>query len=83
MEGVVKLILVVHVDDIVVSGKKEACEELHHTLNEIFPTENLGELKWYLVCAVERDWQGGSVTVKQPAMTDTLIKRFNVTAQSC
>ena len=60
MEGVVKLILVVHVDDIVVSGGKEACEELHHTLNENFPTENLGELKWYLGCAVERDWQQGS-----------------------
>ena len=83
VEGVVKLILVVHVDDILVSGEKEACNELHHTLNENFPTENLGELKWYLGCAAERDWQGGSVTIKQPAMIDTLTKRFNVTAQSC
>ena len=55
VEGVVKLILVVHVDDILVSGEKEACDELHHTLNRNFPTENLGELKWYLGCAVERD----------------------------
>ena len=83
VEGVVKLILVVHVDDILVSGEKEACDELHHTPNENCPTENLGELKWYLGCAVERDCQGGSVTIKQPAMTDTLAKRFNVTAQSC
>ena len=30
---------------------------------------------------MERDWQQGSVTFKQPAMIDTLIKRFNVTAQ--
>ena len=59
VEGVVKLIFVVHVDDIIVSGEKEACEELHHTLNENFPTENLGELKWHLGCAAERDWQGG------------------------
>ena len=42
VEGVVKLILVVHVDGILVSGEKEACEELHHTLNEHFHTENLG-----------------------------------------
>ena len=63
VKGVVKLTLVVHVDDIVVSGEKETCEELHHTLNENFPTEILGELKWYLGCAVERDWQGGSVTI--------------------
>ena len=76
-----KLILVVHADDILVSGEKEACDELHHALNENFPTENLGELKWYR--AAERDWQGGSVTIKQPAMIDTLTTRFNMTAQSC
>ena len=53
VEGVVKLILVEHVDDILVSGKKEARNELHHTLNRNFPTENLGELKWYVGCVVE------------------------------
>ena len=42
MEGIVKMILVVHVDDISVSGKKEACDELHHTLNENFPTKISG-----------------------------------------
>ena len=83
MEGVVKLILVVHVDDVLVSGEKEACDELHHTLNEQFPTEHLGELKWYLGCAVERDWQHGSVAIKQPAMIHTLTKHFSVTAQPC
>ena len=31
---------------------------------------------------MERDWQQVSVTIKQPAMVDTLTKRFNVTAQS-
>ena len=36
VEGVVKLILVVHVDDIQVSGEKKACDELHHTLTNIF-----------------------------------------------
>ena len=36
VKGVVKLILVliVHMDDILVLEKKEACGELHHTLNE-------------------------------------------------
>ena len=37
VEGVVKLILVVHVDDILVSRKKEACDELHYTLKGKFP----------------------------------------------
>ena len=83
VEGVVKLLLVAHVDDILFSGEKEACDELHHTLNENFLTENLGELKWYLGCVVERDWQQGSVAIKQPAMIYTLTKRFSVTAQPC
>ena len=37
VEGVVKLLLVVHVDDIIVS-EKDMCDKLHHTLNEFFPT---------------------------------------------
>ena len=78
VEGVLKLILVVHVDDVLVSGEKEACDELHHTLNEQFPTENLGELKWYLGCAVERDWQQGSVAIKQPAMIYILSPSISV-----
>ena len=52
VEGIVKLILAVHVDDILVNEKKEACDELHLTLNENFATENLGELKWYLWSAI-------------------------------
>ena len=83
VKGVVKLILVVHVDDILVSREKEACDELHHTLNEFFPPENLGELKWYLGCSVERDWQQGSVAIKRPAMMYTLTKRFTVTVPPC
>ena len=83
VEGVVKLILVVHVDDILVSGEKEACDGQHHIQNEKIPTENLGELKWYLGCVVERDWQQGSVAIKQPAVIYTLTKRFSVTAQPC
>ena len=78
MEGVVELILVVRIDDILVGGKREAYHALQHILNEKFQTENLGEFKWYLGCTVERDWQQSSVMIKQPAMMDTLTKRFNV-----
>ena len=45
MEGVVELILVIHVDDILASGKKEGYDQPHYTLNETFRTENLVELK--------------------------------------
>ena len=45
VEGVVELILVVHIGDILISGKKEACDGLHHTPYEKLATENLGKLK--------------------------------------
>ena len=35
MEGAVELVLVVHVDDTLVSGEKEAFDELRHRLSEI------------------------------------------------
>ena len=50
-----ELVLVVHEDGILVSGMKEACDELHHTPNKMFPSENLRELNWYLGRIVERD----------------------------
>ena len=68
-----ELILVVHVEGILVNGKKEARDELHHTRNEMFPTETLGELKWYLGCAVECEWPQGSVTIKQPSMIEQVF----------
>ena len=41
VEGVVKLILVVHMDNILAGRENEACDKLHHTLNEKFLTQNL------------------------------------------
>ena len=70
VEGVMELILVLHRDYILVIEGKEACDELHHKLNENFLAENLGELKWYLGCALERDLQQSSLPIKQPAMIE-------------
>ena len=71
--AVVELILVVHVDDILVNEKKDSCDELHHTLNDNFRTETLRELKWYLWCAVECDWQQSSVTIKEAALIEQVF----------
>ena len=72
-EGLVKLILVVHGDNVLVSRRKEACDKLHHPLRKIFLTENFGELKWYLGCTVERDSQQCSVTINQLAMIEQVF----------
>ena len=81
VEGVVELILVVHVNDILVSGKKETCDELHHTLNDNFPFETRGvEVVSGVRCAARL--ATGQCNNKPPAMIDTLTKRFNLNAQS-
>ena len=53
----VVLALVVHVDDILVSGNEIVYEELPGIMYDQFSTQNLGELEWYLGWTVERDWE--------------------------
>ena len=52
--GVVVMIVCVHLDDITVAGESEACEFLSTCLLEEFQTTR-GELSWYLGCAFGRD----------------------------
>ena len=80
VEGVVQLILVVHVDDILVSGEKEACDELHHTLNENFPTEKSRGVEVVSGVRCGARLAKGKCNNKKPAMIDFLTKPFNVTA---
>ena len=82
VDGVVELIVVVHVDDILVGGEKEACDELHLLLNKKFPTNNLGEVRWYMGCAVELDWAKETIKITQSTFVDTLLKRFNITSRA-
>ncbi|CAM9757375.1 unnamed protein product, partial [Sphacelaria rigidula] len=63
----VRVILVIHVNDILVSGSEE-----------YFSTNNLGEVTWYMGCSVDRDWDRGTPSVAQTTFTDTLLKRFEV-----
>ena len=49
----------VHVDDIIVSGGKNACEKLFAQLKERFPVKKQGELNMYTGCAFARDWEPG------------------------
>ena len=57
-DGVVVMIVCVHVDGITVAGESEACGFLSTCLLEEFQTSR-GELSWYLGCAFERDRKEG------------------------
>ena len=76
--GRVSLILVVHVDDILISGDEKDVKEVERILNSKFPVNNLGEVNWYMGCAVRRDWDRGTISVSQTTFADTLLKRFDV-----
>ncbi|CAM9417825.1 unnamed protein product, partial [Sphacelaria rigidula] len=80
--GDTHVILVVHVDDIFISGTEKNVGKVGKTLNKKFPTNNLGEATWYMGCAVDRHWDGGTLSVTQTMFTDTLLKRFEVRGYS-
>ncbi|CAM9535640.1 unnamed protein product [Sphacelaria rigidula] len=63
--GDVRVILVVHVDDILISGSEEYVGKVGQILNKTFPTNNLGGVTWYMGCAVDRDWDRGTLSVTQ------------------
>ena len=67
VDGKAKLIMAVHVDDIVIAGSDEACRDFHAALNTKFPTNNLGELTWYTGCAFKRNWELGTLEITQEA----------------
>ena len=43
----VRMILAVHVDDMIVAGNSEDCKWLHERLCKVFPVNDLGSLTWY------------------------------------
>ena len=49
----VKLIIAVHVDDIVIAGSDETCRDFHPALVTKLPTNNFGELTWSTDCCFQ------------------------------
>jgi len=74
----VRMILAVHVDDMVVAGNSKDCKWLHERLCKVFPVNNLGPLTWYTGCAFERSSDSKSIKIVQTAFIDKIIERFNI-----
>ncbi|CAM9401990.1 unnamed protein product, partial [Sphacelaria rigidula] len=80
--GDVHVVLVVHVYDILISDSEENVGKVGRNLNKTFPPNNFGETTWYMGCAVDRDWDRGTLSVTQTTFTATLLKRFEVRGYS-
>ena len=80
-DGVVVMIVCIHVDDITVAGESEACDFLSTCLLEEFQTTG-GGLSWYLGCAFERDRKGAVLRASQGAFIESVVSRYGVDAVS-
>ena len=78
--GAVRLMIAVHVDDMVVAGNDDDCDWLRRSLSRVFPVNNLGPLTWYTGCAFERDRDNGTMKIHQTAFVDSMMERFLVTS---
>ena len=69
----ISLMAGVHVDDIIVSGEHDVCDQFFKQLRERFPVKNQGERNMYTGCAFVRDWEHGVLEVNQTAFVENLI----------
>ena len=74
VDGVVVMIVFVYVDDLLIGGSEEDCESLLTSLNNKFPTNNLGECTWYDGCDIERDVELGTIKLSQEAYVESLMQ---------
>ena len=74
----VSLMVGVHVDDIIVSGEKDLCDEFFSQLKQRFPVKTLGELKMYTGCAFERDWDKEIFEMNQTAFANNMVQQYNI-----
>ena len=76
------LMVGVHVDDIIVSGEQDLCDEFFSQLKQRFPVKTLGELKMYTGYAFERDWDKGILEMSQTSLAKNMVQQYNISATS-
>ena len=82
IKNMVSLMVRVHVDDTIVSGERDLCDEFFGQLKQRFPVKNLGELKMYTGCAFERDWDKRTLEMNQTAFAKNMVEQYNISATS-
>ncbi|CAN0066305.1 unnamed protein product [Sphacelaria rigidula] len=74
----VRILIVVHVDDMFVVGAESVCNKMTEDLNTHFPTKNLGELVWYAGCEYKHDLEKGALKLSQTAYTQRILERLSI-----
>ena len=81
-KGKVEIMMAIHVDDMVVAGKKDDCDKLRKYLNEAFPLNDLGNLNHYVGCTFERNRDSGDMTISQRGCIERLMVKFDIETSS-
>ena len=72
----------VHVDDTIVSGEQDMCDEFFGQVKQRFPVKKLRELKMYTDCAFERDWENGILEMNQTVFAKNMVEQYIISATS-
>lgn len=75
-EHFVGILIVIHVNDMLVTCVEENCERLTEALQLKFPTKNLGELTWYSGYALKHNTESGTLETAQTAYTEHTFKEI-------
>ena len=78
-DGVVSMVVVVHVGDVFSIGRKSRCEQFGRDLNQYVPITNLGELRLYVGYQFSRDFDSGTITISQQTVAENIMEKFDVT----
>ena len=70
----VSLMVGVHVDNFIVSGEQKIFDEFFGQLKQRSSVKNLGELKMYIGCAFERDWDKGINEMNQTVFAKNVVE---------
>ena len=82
VDGKVKLIMAVRIDDIVIAGSDETYTGFHAALATKFPKNNLGELTCDTECDFKCDSQLGTLENTPKAVIESMLNRFGVNSSS-
>jgi len=71
------LILIISwVDDLLICGRKQACMEVKEAIMQHFEIDDVGEMKEYVGCKVER--RDGTIKLTQPVLLQSFIDEFDL-----
>ena len=76
------LMVGVHVDNVIVSGEQNMCDEFFGQLKQRFLVKNQRELKMSTGYAFGRDWDKGILEMNQTSFAKNMVEQYSLSATS-